>query len=145
MPSGSLSLTVQASPEAAFAVVSDLLRAPEWVPDLVSVTKVSDGPVGVGTRYTEVVQMGDKRGDGELWVTVFEPPRVFAHEGRGGPATFGARFTIEPEGDGCRITHDYEVKLSGMARLMAPLMGKWVEKNSAHAMQGLKQLIERPG
>ena len=128
MPSGSLSLTLQASPEAAFAVVSDLLRAPEWVPDLVSVTKVSDGPVGVGTRFTEVVQMGDKRGDGELWVTVF-----------------GARFTIEPEGDGCRITHDYEVKLSGMARLMAPLMGKWVEKNSAHAMQDLKQLIERQG
>ena len=142
MPSGSLSLTLQASPEAAFAVVSDLLRAPEWVPDLVSVTKVSDGPVGVGTRFTEVVQMGDKRGDGELWVTVFEP-KISSRKRM--ERAFGARFTIEPEGDGCRITHDYEVKLSGMARLMAPLMGKWVEKNSAHAMQDLKQLIERQG
>ena len=145
MPSGSVSIDVAATPEAAFAVVADMTQAPRWVPDLVSVTKVTDGPVAVGTRYTEVVQMGDKQGDGELWVTVHEPPRVYAHDGQGGPARFSARFTIEPAGDGCRVVHDYEVKLTGMARLMAPLMSKWVEKNSRAAMDNLKRLIEQGG
>ena len=55
---GTASLFVERSPEEVFAYVANLENAPDWVPDLVSVTKTSEGEIGVGIRYTEVVKMG---------------------------------------------------------------------------------------
>lgn len=141
MPEGTLSITVDATPEAAFALVADLERAPEWVPDLLSVTKLSGGPVGVGTRYAEVVQMGGKQGDGELEVTEYERPRVFAHKGQGGPAHFTGRYVLEPEGGGTRITHHYTVKLGGFMSLMAPMISGWVRRNTEAGLQNLERLL----
>jgi len=58
---GTASLFVERSPEEVFAYVANLENAPDWVPDLVSVSKTSEGNVGVGTRYTEVVKMGERK------------------------------------------------------------------------------------
>lgn len=125
------------TPEQVFDVLSDLERAPEWVPDLLSVKKLTPGPVVVGTRYAERVRMGSREGDAELEVTEHERPRVFAHRGKGGPASFGARFVLEAEDGGTRVTHEYELRMSGMFKLMTPMMAGWVKKNSEAAMASL--------
>ena len=83
MASGTVETTIARSPEDVFRYVSDLERAPEWVPDLLSVTEVSEGDIQVGTRYTEVVQMGSSPADAELIVTdVRRAPRVRAQRQR---------------------------------------------------------------
>lgn len=144
MAAGSMEIHVDRKPEDVFAYVSDLENAPQWVPDLVSVTKKTDGEIGVGTRYDEVVRMGKNEGEAQLEVTEYDPPRSFAHRGQGGPSRFTARFTFTPDGDGTRLKHDYTVQLSGFAKLMTPMITGWVRKNADAGMQKLKEALEQP-
>jgi carbon monoxide dehydrogenase subunit G len=142
MTEGKVEFHVRRPPEEVFAALADLEQAPRWVPDLVSVEKQTPGPVGVGTRYSEVVRMGEKVSEAELEVTEHDPPRVFAHRGQGGPARFTARFTLTPDGEGTRVAHAYTVQLSGFAKLLTPVVARWIRKNAETAAEGLRRSLE---
>ena len=141
---GVAQIHVRAQPEAAFAYVADLKNAPQWVPDLVSVTQETEGELGVGTRYTETVQMGNRRNVAELDVTEYDPPRVFAHQGQGGPARFTARFEFKPDNGGTLIVHHYTVRMTGLSILLSPLTNRWVRKNTEAAMAALQTILNEP-
>jgi len=142
MSKGRIVFRVAQPPDIVFPYLSDLENAPEWVPDLVSVQKVTEGPIGVGTRYAEVVRMGSRMEKADLEVTEYAPDRVFAHSGRGGPSTFSARFELEPDDGGTRITHSYSVSMSGMFKLVAPLATNWIRKNTEAGVENLTRLLE---
>ena len=139
---GDFTIQVSKPPAEVFAYIADLENAPQWVPDLVSVTKVSAGVVGVGTRYDEVVRMGGKESTAELEVTEYEPDRTFAHKGQGGPAHFTGRFIVEPDKGGTRLRHEYTVEMTGFAKLMAPFANRWVKKNTEAGLENLKRKLE---
>lgn len=143
MARGSLAFDVAAPPEVVFRFVSDLGRAPEWVPELVSVTKLDPGPVRLGTRFAQVARIAGRESRTELRVTAFEPPRRFAHEGAGDSMRFAARFELEPRDGGTRVRHDYELHLGGLRALMEPLIAGRIEQRSAAAAEALKRAIER--
>jgi carbon monoxide dehydrogenase subunit G len=142
MAQGLLTFRVNKPPEAVFPFVGNLERAPEWVPDLLSMRKVSDGPVGVGTRYEETVRMGSKISDATLEVTEYDPPYTFAHIGQGGPSRFTARFVLKPDGHATIVTHEYTVSLTGMAKLLSPVINGWVRRNTEAGIDNLRRLIE---
>jgi len=139
---GSHSVLVRRSPGEVFAVVSDLARAPQWVPGLTAMTQLTPGPVAVGTQFRQRVHLAGKDLEGMLVVTALEPPRVFAHTSRAGPAKLFGHFELTPGDGGTRVTHHHEIRLSGLARAMAPLVGSKAEHNAAHALENLRRLLE---
>ena len=139
---GKIEISVRAKPDEAFAYLANLENAPEWVPDLISVRQTSEGDVGVGTRYTETVQMGKQTHEAELEITEYDPSRVFAHKGQGSPAKFSARFVLKPDGDGTRIKHHFTVRMTGLYKIFAPLTNRWVRKNTEAAMKALKTILD---
>ena len=142
MASGTVEIYIACPSEAMFAFVSDLERAPEWVPDLIEVTKVSDGAIGVGTRYTEIVQIGSSQPDAGLIVTEFDPPRVFAHRGKGGPSEFTGRFVVEADGTGTRLTHEWSVTMSGLYKLLEYFSARWIRTNTEAGVECLREKLE---
>jgi carbon monoxide dehydrogenase subunit G len=142
MPEGLLTFRVNKPPDEVFPYVGNLERAPEWVPDLISMHKVGDEPVGVGTCYEETVKMGGKTSEATLEVTEFDPPYTIAHKGRGGPASFTGRFVLRPDGHATIVTHEYTVAISGIAWLLSPIIGGWVRRNAEAGIKNLKRLIE---
>jgi carbon monoxide dehydrogenase subunit G len=142
MASGIFSIRLERPPTAVFPFVSNLERAPEWVPDLVSVTKQTPGDVGVGTRYSEVVRMGNNTGTGTLEIMEYEAPHSFMHKGESGPARFVARITLEPDGDGTLLTHEYTVRMKGLFRFLDPLIGGWVRRNTETSLKNLRRIID---
>ena len=141
---GSITVRIEKPAAEVFAYVADLERAVEFVPNLVSMRKVSEGEIGVGARYEEVVRMAGQEGDGTLEVTEYDPPRLFAHRGEGGSARFTARFIVEPDGENaCNFTHEYSVKLSGFsARVLAPLVNRTVKSSNEEAAANLQPILE---
>jgi carbon monoxide dehydrogenase subunit G len=142
---GSIEFHVARPPAEVFPYVADLERAPEWVPDLISVEKLGDGPVRVGSRFRQEVRAAGRTGHAELEVTEYEPPRRFAHRGKGGPAEFKAEFTLEPDGEGTRVRHDFEVRMKGLFKLASGAVEGWVERNAETAVANLKRVIEEGG
>lgn len=103
---------IEATPEALYALVSDVTRTPEITPDIVRVEWL-DGATGpaVGARFKAI----NKQGRGPNWsnkpvVTVAEPGREIAWA-RTEPfaGTVEWRYRFEPEGTGTRVTESYEV------------------------------------
>ena len=141
MPEGSITLHVPKGPDEAFAYVSDFEKAPEWISEMANIQKVTPGEVGVGTRFTQTVSLAGAPVEMTVQVTEYDPPRVYAYDGEGGPAQFTARFTFEPDGDGTRIRHDYDVTLGGALKLMGPMVGSWLKKNTETAIEKLERRL----
>jgi len=103
---------IDASPEALYALVADVTRAPEITPDIVSVDWL-DGATGpaVGARFKAI----NHQGRGPNWsnkpvITALEPGRAISWA-RTEPfaGTVEWRYRFEPEGTGTRVTETYEV------------------------------------
>jgi Polyketide cyclase / dehydrase and lipid transport len=52
-------IEIARSPEDAFDYCVDMTREPEWNPKARHVEKVTDGPIGVGTRFEAEFLKGD--------------------------------------------------------------------------------------
>src|SRR4026208_2506269 len=48
---GEISIVIHATPQAVYDYLSDFTRHPEWVVNVSKVTKISSGPIGVGTIF----------------------------------------------------------------------------------------------
>ena len=99
-----VSTLVAAPPERVFALWTDLARMGEWVGGVTGVTDVS-GPVDrAGTTY--VVHFGPVKSPTE--VLDVDPPRRFATRFGSWILRGRSSATFEPEGDGTRVTQEFE-------------------------------------
>ena len=57
MPSFTLSRRVEALIDAVFAAFSDIPRGHEMIEQITAIEMLTDGPVGVGTRWRETRMM----------------------------------------------------------------------------------------
>jgi carbon monoxide dehydrogenase subunit G len=124
---------VERPPEAVYAFVRDLERAPEWQESLVSVD------VDAGT---EVRSFAGRRAEARFFVVEDDAPRRLAIRSEGGPAEARAEFDVDPENDGSRVTLTLEVNLKGAARFAGGMVKGAVERETRANLQRLKELLE---
>ena len=108
----SVSRHIEASPEALYALISDVTRTPEYSPEVVKCTwkKGATGPA-VGARFKAINHAGRVPDwPNSPVVTVAEPGRAFAFERTEiGGGTIEWRYTFEPQGTGTLVTESYTV------------------------------------
>ncbi len=116
---------VAAPPERVFALASDFPNAPEHVDAIVRVEMLTDGPVGVGTRFRETRVMFKKEASEEMEVVEFEPPSRYVVTADSHGARYRTTFSFEPEQGGTRVSFEFQAEPYTMAaKLMAKTMGK---------------------
>lgn len=108
----SVSRSIEASPEALYAIIADVTRTPELSPEIKRCVWL-DGATeaAVGARF----KAWNNVGRGPSWfnkpvITVAEPGREIAWERTEvGGGTVEWRYRFEPEGTGTRVTESYRV------------------------------------
>ena len=70
-------VTVNAPQERVFAMLTDLDRFGEWMPNFIRVEKLTEGELAVGSEFREVRKMFGKESSEHFEVTGLEPPRRF--------------------------------------------------------------------
>jgi carbon monoxide dehydrogenase subunit G len=75
-------------------------------------------------------------------VTEYQPNRAFAFEVTSGPMTSRARYSVEPVGAGTRLTASGEAEVTGLFRLLAPLLIRTVERHSQDDLANAKRILE---
>lgn len=108
----SVSRYIDASPEALYALISNVTRTPEYSPEVVKCTwkKGATGPA-VGARFKAINHAG-RVPDWPNWpiVTVADPGKAFAFERTEiGGGTIEWRYTFEPQGTRTLVTESYTV------------------------------------
>ncbi|TWU00593.1 Polyketide cyclase / dehydrase and lipid transport [Botrimarina colliarenosi] len=114
--------SIDAPPERVFALATDFAGAPERVRGVKRLELLTDGPIGVGTRWRETRQIFGKESTEELEITRFDPPRSYTAECETCGCRFESTITCEPEGAGTLVTFQNQTQaLTLSAKLMAPL------------------------
>jgi uncharacterized protein YndB with AHSA1/START domain len=138
------SVTIRRPVEDVFAFLADFENVPKWNYAIVETTKVSPGPVRVGTTYRQT-RSAPRRSEETFEVTVFEPATRLEVQGGLGPFTARVSYLLEPTGSGTTLTNAVDLESSGLLTLVAPLATSRVKHAVAANLDTLKQLLEEGG
>lgn len=142
-----VSVDVGARPETVWALISDLTRMGEWSPECVGVTWAGSPP-GPGGPSVGAVFKGRNRNGLRRWSTkgtviAAEPSRKLAWDSAAlGLPVARWSYTIEPSGEGCRVTETFEDKRGGFLRLVGPAI-TGVKDRPGHNESGMRTTLER--
>ena len=100
------STVIRCTPEQAFDYLTDLRNELEWNPTVESVEKLTDGPVGVGTRFR-----AKWKGGPPVEVETVRYDRPYAWENHnGGPIAVVFTARLEPVTEGTRLSVDFDAR-----------------------------------
>jgi polyketide cyclase/dehydrase/lipid transport protein len=138
MPSLTNTIEIAADHEAVFAFVSDLRNETRWNPDCRAVTKLSDGPIGLGARYR-----ASWKGSPELIVecVAYDAPRSWTNT-NGGPISITSTFTITPTATGSTLTSVFVIEPHGLGVAFAPLFRQKMSRAIPRHLATIKALLE---
>ena len=127
-----------------FAYVSDPGKLATWQTNTVSAVQESDGPFGLGTRVREVHRApGGKELASVVEVSAFATDRTLAlHVVEGTP--IHVRITFEPIASGTLMRFQPHGELTGLMRLVEPLLAGTLRRQFAQHCGTLKSVLESP-
>lgn len=135
-------VTINRPAEDVFAYVTDTSNDPAWHTDILEARKITEGPIGIGTRWRLRFKpfMGVSESTSE--VVEFEPNRKEVLRGVAGPMTTTLTYTFESVGGGTRHGRRVQITISGWMKLMDPLMRLMVPRRNMTFLANLKRVLE---
>jgi uncharacterized protein YndB with AHSA1/START domain len=124
--------------EEVFDFAVDSRNEFKWNPKVRVMTKLTDGPIGLGTRMAAKWTMS---GHIELEYTEYERPYRWTWA-NGGPIVVTVTVTLSEEAGGTRLRAAFDARAHGPARLFFPVFVRIMRKDEAQNMRYLKACME---
>jgi uncharacterized protein YndB with AHSA1/START domain len=139
--------SIKAPVEQVFDYLTDPSNRPEWLDSTIKVENISEGPVSVGTSWTEVTKLAGRVYEHVRTVAEYKRPQRYVMEF----AFLGAKtgkfdLTFEPEGEKTRITQVMEYTLpASVLGLIADkvLFERRLRKTIGHDISTLRMVLEQ--
>ena len=138
------SLIIQRPRDIAFGYISDFSNAPSWDPQTRSARKLTDGPIGPGTRFALTGGSGGLTFELPYEIVVYDPPRHFILEGE--TRLFEYRDIIdfvEHDSGATRVLYEAVLAFKGVLRLGNPMMSLMFRHIGDSATRGMPGAVER--
>ena len=138
------SVDIKRRPEAVFDLLANIhLVQQEEDSPVLALEIMTPGPVGVGTRYREVVQMLPfYQGEILSEITAFEPPRLLEMVWTGAGMTGRDRYELAEMPDETELVHKKWTSGRGLLRLMEPFMRWGLIPRLEARLEDIKRLLE---
>ena len=108
--------------ESVFELISDFHHAAEHVRGINKLEILTDGPIGVGTRFRETRLMFGKESTEEMEVTAFDPPHGYTVECESCGCHYRAEYFLVGDIAGTHVRVTFTTRpLTLVAKLMSPL------------------------
>jgi hypothetical protein len=130
------------SPNEVFDFIVASENAPKVAANIKSMVKLTEGMVGVGTRYRETRLMNGKEAQAELEIVDFEPGQRYAMKNVTDGIETIYRYTFTSEKNGTRVDLVCELSASGVKKLMLPMVASILKKEDGDHLQKLKKVME---
>lgn len=132
------SITIDATPDEVFRFVADVANLPRWQPGILSATRTSPDPVGVGSTARVVRDLAGHSMTVDLAITEFQPGRRLALTSEASGVRVTATLETEPAGEGTVARSGIEIKASSL--FMAALEGVIASTAAGELATGLERL-----
>lgn len=127
------------TPADVFDYCTDLGHEPSWNPALEEISKVTAGPVGVGTRYAARFVRGDPM---VISFVRFDPPSGWATVGESRRLNADFSGIVSPTRDGSRLVFRMDLRPRGVLRLGAPLLRRAMRRAEVGHLAAIKATLE---
>ena len=136
--------TIERSADQVWAYAVDIDRHPEWM-GVLDARVIRGRPADVGAMGRETVRIGPRRYAAEFTVVASRPGRHIAWRIAGGvPMSGEVRLDLEPIGPGrTRVVYAGSFGLTGLWRLLEPLLAGEIRRGEAAELGRLKGVLER--
>jgi carbon monoxide dehydrogenase subunit G len=128
--------------QAVFDFVGDFANARSWDPGVASADQVTEGPIGVGTRYSLMVMFSGRKLPMTYEVTEWDPPNRVVLRGEGSTVTAVDDIRFEATPGGTRVRYSADLKLKGLLGLAEPLFKTRFERTGKDAMAGMRRALD---
>jgi hypothetical protein len=125
-------------PEVVFDYVADMRHELEWNPDVESMVKITDGPLGVGTKFQAKWKQSDQI---VVECVGFDRPNRLTFD-NGGSLEARVDGSFTPEGTGTRVVSRFRARPHGAMRLFFPIFITMMRKFEAANAVYLKKAVE---
>lgn len=135
------SVTIAAPIELVFDGWADLERSPEHQKATIERSRLTDGPLGAGTRFRAVDQWPGRKVTFDMELTDYQRPTLIAarwEEPMNG--AWQARFA--GEGSGTRMEFETTIEPTGVMGLLEPLIRPWAKRQLAEGLASFRDWIE---
>ncbi|QDS99394.1 SRPBCC family protein [Adhaeretor mobilis] len=135
---------INAPPEVVFDLMTDIPHHAENISAIERIEMLTDGPVGVGTRFRETRIMFGKETTEEMEVTGFQTPKRFTLESDSCGCHYTVLHELTPEKAGTLVKMEFHMQpKTFFAKLFSPL-GKLMEGKIRSLLDtDLEELKER--
>jgi hypothetical protein len=128
--------------EEVFAFAANPGNDGRWGSNLVEVTQISPGPLGVGARFRYLIRFAGRRFELVREVTEYELNRRQAVKTISGPIRFGGTRTFEATEGGTRVTLTGGGRSGGFFGFAEPLLLRAAQRSLRTDLAILKLLLE---
>jgi uncharacterized protein YndB with AHSA1/START domain len=131
---------IRRSPDEVFDYCTDLRREPEWNPRTRQIEKLTDGPIGLGTRYLGEWMKGDPM---TIEFVGFERPTAWASVGRSRRLLANAEGRVSSTPGGARLVIRIELQPQGPLRYLMPMLGPVMRRRERRNLGAIKAALEQ--
>jgi uncharacterized protein YndB with AHSA1/START domain len=132
-------IVIRRPPEEVFEFCSDLRSELRWNPKAKYVEKLTDGPVGVGTRYRA---RWATSGPTTVEIVAFDRPRSWETTTTARGMDIWFHGAVTKAGPGARYTADLALHPRGLAWLVAPLALLAMRRQDQQHMHRIREALE---
>jgi uncharacterized membrane protein len=134
---------IEVAAEAAWAVVADYRRDPQWRTGVLSMVPAHPELARVGLVADEVIRVAGKRWHNIGMVTEAVDGEWFAWRTTEGAVADGSRSVVPVGPTRCRVRLTLNVTPTGFSALAAPLLARILDRNLRRDLERLRELLEQ--
>lgn len=135
-------IPISASAETTWEYLQHVSNETEWRSSIVESGYHADR-LALGVDGFTVAEMGGNRVEMGWQVHEFVDGERAAWTLTSGPWKGGGSYLVEPTEDGCTVTAELEVRVSGWARILEPILGLQLGIGLREDLKRLKARLER--
>ena len=131
--------------EEVFAYIPNFENNPKWQSGMVAAKFTSEGPLRVGSTYSQQAKFLGRNIESTFEVLEYEPDRMVRAATTAG--SFPITFTrvVEPIDGGTKVTAIIEGEARGFFKLAKSLMARMVQRSVDADYENLKRILEGEG
>jgi uncharacterized membrane protein len=137
-----VSIVINRPVAEVFDFLSNMENNMKWRTSQQEVTKLSEGPIGVGTTYRMVNHVLGRRLETEAEVIEYEPNRKYTTRDKSENLPLKAQRIFEAVEGGTRVTLILQADPSGVFKIAAPLFATMAKRSIESDITNLKDLME---
>ena len=128
--------------QEVFAYITDHSNDKYWKPFVTESRKISEGLIGVGTRFEIVTVAWGYRRSGEVEILEYEPYHSFAYRGNDKLFPFVGQLSFSEVTTGTYIQGRVEFQAQGLWKILSPLPLIFFRSQTKRTFARLKQVME---